>query len=154
MLEGEWVCDECWLDVAQARQQERFGEAKRALGPLLRPIIQRPRRARGGDKIQATSTTPSRLGADASTTQSRRLGFDVHRHRRGPQALSPPFKRLLLDLVHPGVNSICRICSHIFYGVSMGQCTRCGGLCAIASDSEMRAMHRYPRPNIEEDVLS
>jgi hypothetical protein len=143
------VCDECWLDVAMDQQHHKFRVAKEALEPRLRPI---------SDQIRATSLTPSRLGADTPTTQS---GVSPYRPNRGSQAaprfsraLSPPFKRLLLDLVQPGLNSVCRICSHIFYGASMGQCTRCGGLCSIVNDNDLKMMSRYPARTLEEDVLS
>lgn len=36
----------------------------------------------------------------------------------------------------------------------MDQCTRCGGLCLLVSDSDFRVMRRYAQRIMEEDVFS
>jgi hypothetical protein len=76
--------------------------------------------------------------------------------------MPPPRNRGVLGLTYIGKEGVPKlsqyrlnsICSHIFYGASMGQCTRCGGLCLLVSDSDMQAMARYAVRNLEEDVLA
>lgn len=62
----------------------------------------------------------------------------------------PPFKRPLGDLIRPGTNSVCLICSHIFYGVVMPQCSRCGGAIHLASEIELRTLLRHRADVLEE----
>lgn len=144
------MCDECWLDVAMDQQHHKFKAAKdgerRAWQPLLRLVY---RRARGSVKSGQRVLTPSRPSAGAATTQL------VHQHRRGSQAPPGPDRQRLngTDIVVAGVNSVCLICAHIFYGVSMPRCSRCGGAIHIASDPDLQAMARHSMECMNEDVF-
>ena len=53
------------------------------------------------------------------------------------------WKTVLDGLLTPSYNSICLICSHIFYGAAMSSCSRCGGLCVQRSDHDLGLMGRH-----------
>jgi len=54
----------------------------------------------------------------------------------------PELRRALDTLVQPGYNSVCLLCSHIFYGAAMSSCSRCGGLCQLRTDHDLQLQQR------------
>lgn len=216
MLSGQWVCDECWLDVAMDIQQHHFriaeaGVKTRAgcasvgssrgskcssvLSVALRTV--KPRwyettttrqdsfgascascAIHGSASTKPTSGAPgsarsseggtSSFGGSQPTSQlstytcGRTLGTATGMGRtstRGQRVQDYP-NRFRLPLTHrlrksldavvkPGYNSVCLLCSHIFYGASMASCSRCGGLCQLRTDHDLQLQTRRPLQVIE-----
>jgi hypothetical protein len=123
MLSGQWVCDECWLDVAMDIQQHHFRIAESNLtrtGCVSVPVA----KVAGGRQKPITQ-----------------------RNWRIP--LSKLTRKALDTLVQPGYNSVCLLCAHIFYGAAMSSCSRCGGLCQLRTDHDLQLQQRRAIPMIE-----
>jgi hypothetical protein len=77
--------------------------------------------------------------------------LSASRWRGGLDALgvkASPYQRSTRD-IRPGTNSICLICSHIFYGAVLASCSRCGGLCRVHSDHGLELMARRAQAYVE-----
>ena len=82
---------------------------------------------------------PDALGTKVSTSQPQPA--DNWRCR--------PYKLTLANVVTPGYNSLCLVCSHIFYGAALSSCSRCGGLCVQRSDHDLDLMGRHAMQAVE-----
>jgi hypothetical protein len=135
---GVELCTDCEWDYLSSLNERKLLSARSELREPRLCQSQGPR-ARAGSEIRATSLTPSRPGANPGTTQRA-----VDWHRRGSRN-SP---RSTHDIA-PGTNSICLLCSHIFYGAVLASCPRCGGLCRVHSDHSLELMARRTQAYVE-----
>jgi len=149
MLSGQWVCDECWLDVAMDIQHHHFKIAERDMkknSGLHYPLVNRRARSTsraGSVQLQTTST----LSAWRSTSVDK--GVMESRSSRFRPPLTGALRKSLDTLVQPGYNSVCLLCSHIFYGAAMSSCSRCGGLCQLRTDHDLQLQQRRATQLIE-----
>lgn len=152
MFSGQWVCDECWLDVAMDIQQHHFKVAQGDVMSRLRhrdPSIARASRCRGlnAETNPALCPTPDNAGPRAS-----RPGTPDALAVKGSRFRLPLTTRMRQSLdstVKPGYNSVCLLCSHIFYGAAMASCSRCGGLCQLRTDHDLQLQTRHSTRLIE-----
>ena len=131
LLNGADVCDECWLDTAQDMLSS--GGWKMAADRLVR----RPPTSTGRAQYARPMAKP------ASPSKPRQA-YPVReaQPRRDWRAIAE-------KLLTPQLNSICLLCSHIFYGASLPSCTRCGGLCVQRSDHDLGLMCRRATQLVE-----
>ena len=139
MLSGQWVCDECWLDVAMDIQQHHF---KIARGALREPSVARASGQLGLRAKNNLRLCPNPDNRGQRATNSRQPDALAVKGSRFRPPLTGALRKSLDTLVQPGYNSVCLLCAHIFYGAAMASCSRCGGLCQLRTDHDLQLQQR------------
>lgn len=130
-LSGIDLCDECAWDFFCDLNGRKMLDARATLPPLLVP-----RRA------------PRHLMLSQQALRERRFNLrERESDMRGRARVD--WKKQLAKLVQPGYNSVCLLCSRIYYGATMDKCSRCGGLCQQVTDHDLGLMGRRATELIE-----
>ena len=153
-LSGMDVCDECAVEYMCTLEGRKMMEARSKLQDASRPrASESPRLVRHNPSYVQRLTT-------GNLRASQRGGLDALGTKASPSKPQPPddirckrkWKETLAELVTPGYNSLCLLCSHIFYGAAMSSCPRCGGLCQQISDHDLGLMGRHATHLIEAEA--
>jgi hypothetical protein len=155
MLSGQWVCDECWLDVAQDIQYHHFSQAQLGLGQPVVPKASRPPasvRRNTGSGITRQPVTSKRPGAgDSDALGIKGYPSQPPWRRQYPNPNWRRWRSELSEIIQPRYNSYCLLCGHIYYGAVLSTCSRCGGNCVKYTDDDMTRMVRYPTMEYEKE---
>jgi hypothetical protein len=146
LLDGQDVCDECWMDYCMDRQAQHWRTAKEDLTKVsLRTpctVAGRASDSKSGQPVPNPLRVRSVVGHHVGyrtrgSTAGLRQGREQDDYR-----CKVEWREAAAEVLKPGMNSICLICSHIFYGAKMEKCSRCGGLCEHRTDHGLELMVR------------
>lgn len=143
---GAWVCDECWLDTAMDEQAQHWRVAKEDLTKvgLGTPcaVAGRASDSKSGQPVPNPLRVRSVVGHHVGyrtrgSTAGLRQGREQDDYR-----CKVKWREVAEEVLKHGVNSVCAICSRIYYGAKIESCPRCGGLCAQTTDHGLELMGR------------
>jgi hypothetical protein len=158
---GAWVCDECWLDTAMDEQAQHWRVAKEGMTrqagqPVIHPrsmptpelkeiAVQVP--VRSGSSLGSGLTRQPNHTATGAYRKNGARGWEKgspFRHGREPDdyRCKVKWREAAEEVLKHGTNSVCAICSRIYYGAKIECCPRCGGLCAQTTDHGLELMGR------------
>lgn len=128
LLDGSWVCDECWLDEMQGRNERLYSQAAALVaqhefrGVARAPSTARKSRPPAGSTIPG-SDSPCHPGAGRNPRVAR-----TSMPKRAPQPRSS--------------HAQCLLCGRLWWNSQRTRCKVCRGLCRAWSDRDLSLQQR------------
>ena len=157
MLDGRDVCDECWMDTMMDIQAAHYRSAAsnvKQVEPSIPKSSRSPAIRPNPGTVQTLTTRNLKsscgglddLGKKGSPSKPP-LPYEYAPNRKLPSQAR--WRKVLAEIIKPGWNSQCLLCSRWYYGAVLELCSRCGGRCTQHTDHALGLMGRHPAQFIE-----